>query len=150
MGNSYGGYLAPRMLAAYPNDFDGAIAINGVYEWRTLLNYLRTSLFNVHFSGLYDPNDAAMYEQASITAAIDKLTRKQEVVIINGMADTTINPDQAYTFYELLKTAGKNAKIVSIPEENHIFSKISSIETICTTSAETLGLEPDADSCRFK
>jgi dipeptidyl aminopeptidase/acylaminoacyl peptidase len=150
MGNSYGGYLGPRMLAAYPNDFDGAIAINGVFEWRTLLNYLRTSLFNVHFNGLYDPNDSKIYDQASITAAIKKLTPKQQVVIINGMADTTINPDQAYTFYELLKTAGKNAKIVSIPEENHIFAKVSSIETICKTAAETLGLELGADSCRFK
>lgn len=150
MGNSYGGYLAPRMLVAYPNEFEGAIAINGVYEWRTLLNYLKTSLFNVHFDGLYDPEDAGMYEQASITAAIGKLTPKQEVVIINGMADTTINPDQAYTFYELLKTTGKNARIVSIPEENHIFSKTSSIETICQTAAQTLGLETDDETCQFK
>jgi len=150
MGNSYGGYLAPRALVAHPQEFSGAIAINGVFEWRTLLNYLRTSLFNVHFNNLYDPNDPKLYEQASITTAVNKLTPEQEVIIINGMADTTINPDQSYTFYELLKTVGKNAKIVSIPEENHIFAKPSAIETICKTSAQALGLNLGSESCLFK
>jgi dipeptidyl aminopeptidase/acylaminoacyl peptidase len=150
MGNSYGGYLAPRILTAYPNEFSGAIAINGVYEWRTLTNYLKTSGFNVDFNGLYDPNDPKLFDQASITALVNKLTPEQKVVVINGMADTTINPDQAYTFYELLKNAGKNAKIVSIPEENHIFAKPASIETICKTASETIGLDIAASSCQFK
>jgi len=150
MGNSYGGYLAPRALSAHPEEFSGAIAINGVFEWRTLLNYLKTSLFNVDFNGLYDPSAPELYDQASITAAIAKLTPEQKIVIINGTADKTINPDQSYTFHELLKNAGKNVEIVSIPGEDHIFSKTSSIETICKTSAKALGLDAGADSCQFK
>jgi|GEM_PF-1452894 len=150
MGNSYGGYLAPRTLAEYPNDFAGAIGINGVYEWRTMLNYLKTSIFNVHFNGLFDPNKPELYEQASITKNIDKLTSNNKVLIINGMSDKTINPDQSYTFYELLKTTGKNVEIVSIPEEDHIFYKTSSIETICKTAGETMELKINAGACQFK
>ena len=150
MGNSSGGYLAPRMLVAYPKEFSGAIAINGVFEWRTLLNYLRTSLFNTYFNGLYNPNETELYSQASITNRIKRLSPQQKVVIIHGMADKTINPDQPYTFYELLKNAGKNAKIVSIPEEDHIFLKPSSIETICKVSSETVGFKVLGKTCQFK
>ncbi len=150
MGNSYGGYLAPAILAAYPQEFNGAIAINGVFEWRTLLNYLRTSLFNAHFNGLYNPNETKIYNQASITNKIKNLSSKQKIVIIHGMNDTTINPDQSYTFYELLKTTGKNGKLVSIPEEDHIFSKPSSIETICKVSSEAIGFKIKGAICQFK
>lgn len=150
MGNSYGGYLAPRALAAHPQEFSGAIAINGVFEWRTLLNYLRTSLFNTYFNGLYNPNKTETYNQASITNNIKKISPQQKIVVIHGMADTTINPDQSYTFYELLKNAGKNAKIVSIPEEDHIFLKPSSIETICKVSSETIGFKVRGAICQFK
>lgn len=150
MGNSYGGYLGPRMLVAYPKELSGAIAINGVFEWRTLLHYLRSSLFNAHFDGLYNPNESKIYSQASITNRIKKLSPQHKVVIIHGMADKTINPDQSYTFYELLKNAGKNAKIVSIPEEDHIFAKPSSIETICKVSFETVGLKIKGMACQLK
>lgn len=150
MGNSYGGYLGPKTLTAHPNEFAGAIGINGVYEWRTMLNYLKTSIFNVHFNGLFDPEKPELYDQASITQNINKLTPANKITIINGMADKTINPDQSYTFYELLKTAGKNAKIISIPEEDHIFYKTSSIETICKAAAETIELKTDASACQFK
>ncbi|MBI3442465.1 MAG: S9 family peptidase [Candidatus Sungbacteria bacterium] len=150
MGNSFGGYLGPRTLVAYPKEFSGAIAINGVFEWRTLLNYLRTSLFNTHFDGLYDPNDAAIYNQASITNRVKGLSPRQKIVIIHGMADKTINPDQSYTFHELLKNMGKNTKIVSIPEEDHVFLKPSSIETICKASSEAIGFKTVGAICQFK
>ncbi len=150
IGNSFGGYLGPRVLTTYPKEFSGAIAINGVFEWRTLLNYLRTSLFNAHFNGVYNPDEAAMYNQASITNRIKRLSLKQKVVIIHGMADTTINPDQSYTFYELLKDAGKNTKIVSIPEEDHVFLKPSSLETICKVSSEIIGFKVKGETCRFQ
>lgn len=150
MGNSYGGYLAPKTLTAYPQEFNGAIAINGVFEWRTLLNYLKSSLFNAHFNGLYNPNKTEMYSQASITNKIKNLSPKQKIIIIHGMADNTINTDQSYAFYELLKNAGKSAKIISIPDEDHIFLKPSSIETICKASAEAIGLKIKEKACVFK
>lgn len=150
MGNSYGGYLASAALTAYPQEFSGAIVINGVFEWRTLLNYLKTSLFNSFFDGLYNPNETKTYNQASITNKIKRLSPQQKIVIIHGMADTTINPDQSYTFYEFLKNAGKNAKIVSIPEEDHIFLKPSSLETICKISSETIGFKIRGATCQFK
>lgn len=150
IGNSYGGYLGPRMLVAYPKEFSGAIAINGVFEWRTLLNYLRTSLFNTHFNGLYNPNETEIYDKASITNKIKGLLPGQKVVIIHGMADKTINPDQSYTFHELLRNMGKNTKIVSIPEEDHVFLKPSSIETICKVSSEAIGFKVGGTTCQFK
>lgn len=150
MGNSFGGYLAPRTLVAHPKEFSGAIAINGVFEWRTLLNYLKTSLFNTHFNGLYNPNETEIYNKASITDMVKRLSPQQKIVIIHGMADKTINPDQSYTFYELLKSAGKNTKLVSIPEEDHIFLKPSSIETICKVSSEIVGFKILGETCQFK
>ena len=142
--------MAPRTLVAYPKEFRGAIAINGVFEWRTLLSYLHTSLFNSYFGGLYDPGDAAFYNQASITNKIKRLSSRQNIVIIHAMDDTTINPDQSYTFYELLKNAGKNAKIVSIPDEDHVFLKPSSLETICEASSDAIGFKVRGDTCRFQ
>ena len=91
-----------------------------------------------------------MYNQASITNRIKRLSPQQKVVIVHGMADTTINQDQSYTFYELLKNAGKNAKIVSLSGEDHIFLKPSSIEAICKMSLETIGFKVLGTTCQFK
>ncbi len=149
-GNSYGGYLGSRVLVAYPKEFRGAIAINGVFDWHTLLDYLKNSIFNTHLGGVYNHLQPKAYNQTSITNRIKRLSKTQNIVIIHGMADATINPKQSYIFYKLLKNTGKNTKIISISEEGRIFKKASSLETICKVSSEAIGFKVQGEACLFK
>jgi dipeptidyl aminopeptidase/acylaminoacyl peptidase len=152
MGNSYGGYLAPKMLTMYPKEITGAIAINGVYDWRTLLEDLQTSIFNIHFGGLYNQNNATKerYAVASITDNIDALTKKDKILLVTGTADRTINPQQAYTFAKLLKSERKNVKSVLLKGEDHVLTQVSSNVTLCSEVFKFVGLKKFKNACTLK
>ena len=148
LGNSYGGYLALRSIVAYPAKFSGAISINGVTDWASMLKALRTSIFNVDFGGLPNKNNAVLYAKASILSRIGNLTT-QKIVLMQSQADKTIPPSQADTLYKALQNAGKNVQFIPYPGEDHTFTKISDIESICQNVFNTLSL-PLTNNCNFQ
>jgi dipeptidyl aminopeptidase/acylaminoacyl peptidase len=148
MGNSYGGYLALRGVVAYPKQFAGAISINGVTDWPTLVDQLQNSIFNSFFGGLPNKNNAKLYSKASIISRIPNLT-DQKIVIIQAQADKTIPPSQADLLFNDLKGQGKNATFYPYAGEDHTFTKVNDIEGICKNVFTTLSL-PLGNSCNFE
>jgi dipeptidyl aminopeptidase/acylaminoacyl peptidase len=148
IGNSYGGYLALRSLVAYPAKFSGAISINGVTDWATMLKLLRTSIFNVDFNGLPSKNNSALYAKASIMTRISDLTN-QKIVLMQSQSDRTVPPSQANLLYNALQAAGKNVQFIPYMNEDHTFTKITDIENICQNVFSTLSL-PLGNYCIFQ
>lgn len=148
-GNSYGGYLGAKLIVDYPGEIRQAITVNGVYEWRTLLKYLNTSIFNIHFNGLYDPNSPTAYDAASITAKIDSLGPKNKISVVVSSDDKTINNDQSFTFIELLKSKKKNYDLTYLPGDDHILKLKDSNEVLCQKVFKELGLKAFAGVCNM-
>jgi len=148
LGNSYGGYLALRSLVAYPAKFSGAISINGVTDWASMLKLLRTSIFNVDFGGLPGKNNIALYAKASIMTRISDLTN-QKIILMQSQADKTVPPSQANLLYNALQTAGKNVQLFPYAGEDHTFTKTVDIENICQNIFNTLSL-PLNNNCIFQ
>ncbi len=152
VGNSYGGYLSLKSIVEKPQLIDGVISINGVTDWKSLLHYMRTSIFNVHFGGIYMPRiNTHIFDQSSIIQNINNLSRADKIIIIQGEKDSTINPDQAYTLQDVLQLTNKNSRLITIPDEDHSFAKRSSMETICRTVFDLVEkVSADTGSCVWK
>ena len=146
VGNSYGGYLALRTAVAYPDQVDGALSINGVTDWQSLMIFYKNSIFNEFFGGLPSSHNKKLFAQASIFSRVKNL--KHPVYIIQGEADSTVPKFQATALKSALDTAGKQSTLLMIPNENHVFEKDSSINTICTTLFQMVGFS-DTSSCNL-
>lgn len=140
VGNSYGGYLALRTLVEYPKLFAGALSINGVTDWASLTEHLSTSPFNQYFNGLENAKNKYLYDQASILERIENIG-KQKIYIIQAAADKTVAPFQAPLLKSALDEKNKKSTLIMIPDEDHVFSKNTSINTICKNLFEMTGLD---------
>jgi dipeptidyl aminopeptidase/acylaminoacyl peptidase len=151
VGNSYGGYLALKSLVAKPNLFTGAYSINGVTDWPTLLNKLRTSIFNIYFDGLPTLKNSKYYAQADIVDHLNVLTSKNKMMLVQAQADMTIDPHQANFFNEVAASKGKNVDTLLIDGEDHVFHKASSITAICSSLLQFIGLTPNTpERCQYQ
>lgn len=147
VGNSYGGYLALRTAVEYPDQITGTLSINGVTDWQSLLIYYKNSIFNEFFGGLPSSHNKKLFAQASIFSRVQNL--KNPVTIIQGEIDSTIPKFQATALKSALDHAGKQSTLIMIPNENHVFEKDSSINTICTTLFQMIGFS-DMSSCNLQ
>ncbi len=146
MGNSYGGYLALRMAVAYPQTVSGALSVNGVTDWTSLLSFYKNSIFNTFFNGLPSSKNKTLFAKASIINRIPTL--KNPLYIIQGDVDTTIPKSQATLLKNALDKANKTSTLIMIPKENHVFLKDSSINTICQTLFKMTNLDT-SKSCNL-
>ncbi len=140
VGNSYGGYLALKMLADHPKDFAGAFSINGVTDWDVLTANLRTSIFNVQFGGVKNAQNTNLYEQADILGKIGDL-KKQKVVLTHGNADMTVPYAQSRLLSEALENEDKNVKFITYEGEDHVYSKESTFLDLCKNVLEFAGVK---------
>ncbi|MCX6754715.1 MAG: prolyl oligopeptidase family serine peptidase [Candidatus Nomurabacteria bacterium] len=147
LGNSYGGYLALKAMVAYPNKINGGFSINGVTDWTSLLNYYKDSIFNTFFNGLPTSKNKKLYSQSSILKNIKSI--KNPLYIIQGESDSTIPKSQAILLRNALDNSHKNSTLIMIPNENHIFLKNSSINTICKSLFEMIKLDA-TKSCNLE
>jgi len=145
MGNSYGGYLALKLLVDTPTMYKGAISINGVADWLTLLSNLNDSIFNVQFGGPVNEENYALHADASIYNGIGNLTT-EEVVLVHGDKDMTIPYSESKGLSTALGLIGKDVKLVTFSGEDHVFKKPESFETLCKTVLETTGVT-DTGKC---
>ena len=148
MGNSYGGYLALRSIVGYPKSFSGAISINGVTDWGTLLTAMKDSIFNVDFNGVPNSKNAALYAQASILSRVPNLT-DQKIILVQSQADNTIPHSQGDLLYKALQDQGKNVAFYPYAGEDHTFTKIGDVEGVCKNVFDALSV-PLGDSCNFQ
>lgn len=131
-GNSYGGYLALRLLAEHPDDFEGAFSINGVTDWDVLTRNLVTSIFNVQFGGLRGPANDQLYQDASIIDRVENL-EGERIVIAHGTNDRTIPFSQATLLIEALEGADIDAELITFENEDHVYRNQETFEQLCQT-----------------
>ncbi len=132
VGNSYGGYLAAKLLVEKPTQFKGAMPIAAVWDWEWLNTNLQTSIFNVQFDGLPNEKNQKLYDVSAIFGGMEKLTT-QKVVIVHGNSDTDVPYTQSKAAYDMLQFLGKDATLLTFTDEDHIFSKKDSFVTLCQT-----------------
>jgi len=142
IGNSYGGYLGPKALVEKDRLFDGAIAINGVFDWFDLLERIPSSPFKTHFNGLVNLEDLQenfdMYEEASVVKDLPKLGRLKQMLLIYGEDDRTVPIWQTKEFFYQAKTLGKNASLLKLEGEGHIVRGRDNLNLMCQFIADKL------------
>jgi dipeptidyl aminopeptidase/acylaminoacyl peptidase len=144
VGNSYGGYLSLRTIVEHPDTFAGAMSINGVTDWESLLARLQTSIFNVDFGGLPDTTTRGAYDQASILSRISNLGN-QNIQIIAGVADKTIPVSQAHLIYDAMTQQKKNVNLVLYKGEGHVYKKPKTISDLCRRMFKFVGTKVDTN-----
>jgi len=130
IGNSYGGYLASKLLVEKLKDFRGAFAIAGVWDWSWLTEQLQTSIFNVHFDGVETEKNKKLYDAAAVYGGFEKLNG-HKVFIAHGESDMTIPFAQSQAAYDMLRFLDKPATLLAFPGEDHVFKKKESFTTLC-------------------
>lgn len=138
MGNSYGGYLALKLLVDYPSTFKGAFSVNGVADWLTLLTKLDTSIFNVQFLGTINDENRAAYQKSSIYNYVGNLGN-QKVILMHGASDRTIPVSQSEGLATYLTANGKNVTLIKPEGEDHVYKKPETFETLCKTALSFVG-----------
>lgn len=142
IGNSYGGYLGPKALVESERDFNGAIAINGVFDWFDLLARIPSSPFKTHFNGLADLEDLdvnfEMFEDASIVRNLPKLGKLKQLLLIYGEDDATVPTWQTEEFFYQAKMLDKNVDLLKLEGEDHIIRKRENLDLMCETIADKL------------
>lgn len=142
IGNSYGGYLGPKTLVEEDRVFDGAIAINGVFDWFDLLARIPSSPFKVYFDGLANLADTdenfPLYEQASIVSALPELGQLKRLLLIYGEDDATVPTWQTEEFFYQATTLGKSVSLLQLEDEDHIIRNRDSLTEMCEFIADKL------------
>lgn len=146
IGLSYGGYLGPKVLVDHQEIFDGAVAINGVFDWLIWLEeHPKADSFKRWFYGLPDLFDLEenfdLYKESSIIKKLPSLADDKPLLIIYGENDTTIVPAQSRWFFYLAKSFGKDARLLEIEDEGHIIVHRESLNQLCQYIADELSLE---------
>jgi dipeptidyl aminopeptidase/acylaminoacyl peptidase len=130
VGNSYGGYLALKMLVDTPTLYKGSMSIGGVTDWTTLLTKINNSIFNLQFSGLADEKNYTLHAAASIYNKVSAIGN-QKIVLVHGEQDATIPVSQAKEFSTYLSSLNKAHQLILLPGEDHVFKKKASFESLC-------------------
>lgn len=145
LGNSYGGYLGPKVLIEAEHHFDGAIAINGVFDWFDLLARIPSSPFKVYFDGLADLKDLDtnfdLYEEASIVKDLPQLPKLRKLLLIYGEDDATVPTWQTEEFFYQAELHNKNVDLLKLKGEDHIIRERENLNLMCTFIAEELRID---------
>lgn len=143
IGNSYGGYLGPRALVERPEMFEAVVAINGVFDWFTLLERIPSSPFSVYFQGSADledlENNFDLYRKASILRKASNLG-DQKVVLVYGESDSTVPTWQTREFFYIMEALGKNIEVLELRGEGHVITERESLDIMCDFIASELSL----------
>jgi dipeptidyl aminopeptidase/acylaminoacyl peptidase len=150
VGNSYGGYLALRSLVAYPKQYAGAISVNGVSDWGTLMAEI-DSPFLVHFGGTPNKSSTrAAYQMASVFDRVQRLTHDDPILLMHSRNDATVPVRQSVNAQQFFEQNNVNSHLVFFDDEDHALARRESITLLCKKMAEFIGISnalvPGVDS----
>jgi pimeloyl-ACP methyl ester carboxylesterase len=135
IGNSYGGYLSIRTLVEKPGLFSGAISINGVYDWFTLIGYINSSPFKDLFDGTPDLEDhernMGLYHAAGIYNRVSRLDG-HKILLVLGENDATVPVWQTKEFFHVLGSLKKSVELLTFADEGHILRKRGNLDKLCS------------------
>lgn len=140
IGNSYGGYLGLRTLVEDPTLIKGVASISGVTDWYGLIWKIPSSPFVKYFGNINKPVNISNYLAASIYAKVAPLSN-QKMLLFYGEDDTEVPIWQSKNFYDYAKAFGKNAELISYPDEGHIPQKRATLNDICSRVAQGFAIE---------
>jgi dipeptidyl aminopeptidase/acylaminoacyl peptidase len=138
IGNSYGGYLALKALVEHPNAISGAISINGVTDWHSLITRIPSSIFTRHFNGTPQVSNALSYMRASIYTKLASIS-DHRILMVVGQRDATVPTWQTREFYNVLRATGKDVQLISFEDEDHILRKRENLDQLCLAVINSFG-----------
>lgn len=140
IGNSYGGYMALKGIVEMPRELDGAISINGVADWYSLINRIPSSPFKALFEGIPDTTNLDAYLQASVYTGMEDLNSRDKVLVVWGEQDATVPTWQSKDYVEYATEQGLNLKTLSFEDETHLIMKRKNLDTLCSTITDFMGV----------
>ncbi|KAJ5575989.1 CAZyme family CE10 [Penicillium sp. DV-2018c] len=128
-GGSAGGYIVLQALCDYPHLFAGGNSLYGISNVRALCE--DTHKFESHyaFALLFEPgasedDKARIFHERSPCLKADKITAP--LMLLQGDEDRVVPLNQAEEMVEMMKKAGREAKLVIFPGEGHGFRQAKS------------------------
>jgi len=113
VGHSYGGFMAAMGIVKYPDVFAAAVDRAGPTDWR---NY--DSIYTERYMSLPQDN-AEGYDNGSAMKFVRNMTGK--LLIMHGMVDDNVHPNNAWQFIDALDRAGKKYESRFFPKSGHGF-----------------------------
>ena len=111
VGSSYGGYMAAMGIVKHPDVFAAAVNRSGVTDWR---NY--DSIYTERYMSLPQDNKEG-YDNGSAMNFVENFTGK--LLIMHGMVDDNVHPNNAWQLIEALDKAGKKYESRFFPNRGH-------------------------------
>ena len=99
VGHSYGGYMAAMGIVKHPDVFTVAVDRAGVTDWR---NY--DSIYTERYMSLPQDNEEG-YDNGSAMKFVKNLKERNKLLIMHGMVDDNVHPNNAWQFIDALDKA---------------------------------------------
>ncbi len=115
MGHSMGGMSVLGIAAAYPSSIDGVISFNGSGDWEL------THLFMQARFGIAMDREWNLYDEMQSLSPVNHLSELSAVplLLINGEADTSVDPRAQAHFYDLLSKEKGMVERITYPGLGH-------------------------------
>lgn len=130
VGISYGGYAALAGAAFTPQLYACAVSVSGVSDLRALLEEkvpsaspgysVISAAMSTWRARIGSPNDSALNNKSPINS-IASITAP--VLIVYGSGDSVVPNAQSERMARALQAAGKQVKVVKLPDEDHWLSR---------------------------
>ena len=138
VGNSYGGYLADKVLVENPSKVAGIYSISGVSGWEELIAGNPNTIFSAQFRNAPFGQQDPLFRQAEVLLKTKNIG-SQKVLLAHGDSDTSVGVGQTNTLSELLKIEGKNVSTKIYAGENHVFTEPKNIQDLCKQAIGLVG-----------
>jgi dipeptidyl aminopeptidase/acylaminoacyl peptidase len=133
VGGSAGGYACLQALCSYPDKFAGGVSLYGISDLKALIQdthkfesrYADRLLFGADGKLSDKEKEDILYERSPLYHA-EKI--KAPTLLLQGLEDKTVPPNQAERMIDVIKKHNGNAKVVFFEGEGHGFSKAESVE----------------------
>lgn len=138
IGNSYGGYLADKVLVEKPSSIKGIFSISGVSGWEELVAGNPETIFSAQFKNAPFGEVHPLFQQAEVLLKLNKIG-SQKIILAHGDSDTSVSVSQTKTLDQALQIEKKNVTTVIYPGENHVFNKSKDIQDLCKRAIGLVG-----------
>ena len=115
VGHSYGGYMAAMGIVKHPDVFTVAVDRAGVTDWR---NY--DSIYTERYMSLPQDNEEG-YDNGSAMKFVKNLKERNKLLIMHGMVDDNVHPNNAWQFIDALDKAKVKYESRFFPTGTHGF-----------------------------
>ena len=102
-GSSYGGYASAMCIMKHPDAFQVAVNSSGVTDWR---NY--DTIYTERYMRTPQVNKEG-YDQGAAVTFVDRF--EGHMLILHGMVDDNVHPNNAFQLIEAIEAAGKHFNI---------------------------------------